>query len=76
MNKFQQLLQPPTHRIWACAVLTVVAVATVTFWVSRMDGESSQIAALLGGSIAVTAAAASGRRSRRPAFLARGRRSR
>jgi hypothetical protein len=75
MNTMQQSLPAPTRRTWVCAILTLITVATVAFWATRMDGESSQIAAMLGASIAVTAAAASGRGSCRPAFSTRGRRS-
>jgi hypothetical protein len=72
----QHFLQVPTRRVWACAVLTVVAVVTVALWAWTMDADSGQTAAMLGATIAATTAAASatGRRSCRPAFLSRGRR--
>ena len=71
----QYISELSTRRVWACAVLTVVAVVTVALWAWTMDGDSSQTAAMLGATIAVTAAAASGRGSRRPAFLSRSGRS-
>ncbi len=72
----QFFLQVPARRAWTCAVVTVLAVVAVGLWASTMDGDSSQTAAMLGATIAVTTAAASatGRRSCRPAFLSRGRR--
>ena len=75
MKLIEHLLRTPTHRIWACAGLTLVAVVTVQLWATTMDGDPSQTAATLGATIAVTAAAASGRSSCRPAFLSRSRRS-
>lgn len=71
MNTFLKLLQGPTRRVWACAAVTLVAIVTVSGWVARMDGDTSQIAAMLGATIAVTAASV-GRRSCRSALLSRG----
>ena len=76
MKLIEHLLRAPNHRVWACAALTLVAVVTVLVWATNMDGDSSQTAAMLGATIAVTAAtSASGPRSCRPAFLSRRRRS-
>lgn len=68
-------LQAPNRRVWACAAITLLAVVTVLVLGATMDGDSSQTASMLGATIAVTAAAASGRRSCRPASLSRRRRS-
>ena len=70
----QQLLKAPTRRLWICAAFALVAVATVALWAANMDGDATQTAAMLGATIAVTAAATSGRASCRPAFPFRGRR--
>lgn len=75
MKLIEHLLRAPDRRVWACAALTLAAVVTVLAWAATMDGDSSQTAAMLGATIAVTAAAASGRRPCRPAFLSRSRRS-
>ena len=75
MKLIENLLRAPHHRVWACAALTLVAVVTVLVWTTTMDGDSSQTAAMLGATIAVTAAAASGRRSCRPALRSRSRRT-
>ncbi len=75
MNILEQLRQTSTLRIVACVAFTLVAVAVVAVWAAHMSGDTSQTAAMLGASIAVTAAAASGRRSCRPASSTRGRRS-
>ena len=74
MKLIENLLRAPNHRVGACAALTLVAVVTVLVWAATMDADSSQTAAMLGATIAVTAAAASGRSSCRPAFLSRRRR--
>ena len=74
MNTMHQLLGASTRRVWICGIFAVVAALTVVVWVALMDGDSSQTAAMLGATIAVTVAAASGRQSCRPAFWTRGRR--
>ncbi len=71
MNISQQLRQVPTRGLVTCAAFTLIAVTVLAFWAAHMSGDSSQIAAMLGGSIAVPAAAASGRRSCRPAIQTR-----
>ena len=74
MNILQQLRQASTRRLVTCAAFTLIAVAVVAVWAAHMSGDTSQTAAMLGASIAVTAAATSGRRSCRPVSLTRSRR--
>lgn len=72
MNTTQHILQDPTRRL-RCAALALVAVLAVALWAITLGGDSSQTAATLGATVAVTAAATVRRGSCRPAFLARGR---
>ena len=74
MNMIQRLMHLPTRRVWSCAVFTLVVVATVAVWAGHTSGDRSQTAAMLGATIAVTAAAA-GRGSCRPALMQRSRRT-
>lgn len=70
-----QLLHASTRRVWTCGILAVVAVLTVAVWAAHMDGDTSQTAAMLGATIAVTVAATSGRPSCRSVVWTRGRRT-
>lgn len=75
MHTSRPLRKLPARPLVACAALTVVAVAVVALWAAYLSDGSGQTAATLGAAIAVTVAATSGRRSCRPAFLTRSRRS-
>ena len=75
MNVFQELRKASTRRLVACAAFALTVVAVLALWAAHMSGDTSQTAAMLGASIAVVAAATSGRRSCRPALLTRSRRS-
>ncbi len=75
MNFIDQQLRVPNRRVWNCAAIVLAAVITVLGWAAIMDGDTDQTASMLGATIAVTAAAASGTRSCRPTFQSRSRRT-